>query len=727
MSLVRHVTVAARGAAKGWVRGVGARARAAHADGARPSLSAVILPGRRAPSALRVGGVRGPFAVGRSICARATDAPDAATSGAVADMETAVAEAGEKIRALKAAGATNADEAVQAGVAELKALKARLAELQGPPSSGAAESTPQKPEQQQKLKQQQKQRGGGGGKKKRTNDDETQQKQPEGGTSSAEEVKAVRLGKVKRMRDAGDEPFAYRFDRTARASELQTKYAELKDGEEVAGDTHAVCGRVKACRKFGKLAFLQIEDDGGAVQLFVDKRRVDAGPGGDGAFKKIIDLVDMGDIVGAVGTPKRTEKGELSIVIDEFVMLTKSLLPLPDKFKGLTDTETRYRQRYVDLIASPDVRETFRARAAIVSGIRRFLDDRAFMEMETPVLESRAGGADAKPFNTFHNALGMDLTMRIATELHLKRLVVGGFERVYEMGRVFRNEGLSTRHNPEFTSVEVYQAYADVEDMLELTEAMICEAAGKVRGLDGLALRVPYGDEIVDLGARPWRRATMNDLVSERCGLDVLNTFGAGRGGEHEGDLEACKAAAETALRALGDGEALAGVAGVQSAPSVGHVLNELFEAAVESRLRQPTFVLNHPVEISPLAKPHRAEKGVTERFELFVVGRELANSFSELTDPVDQRARLEAQIATHKKAQAEHRARAEAAGKEALELFEQDEYPIELDEDFVTALEYGMPPTAGMGLGVDRLVMLLTDSPSIRDVIAFPLLKKLE
>ena len=727
MSLVRHVTVAARGAAKGWVRGVGARARAVHADGARPSLSAVILPGRRAQHALRVGGVRGPFAVGRSICARATDVPDAATAGAVADMEIAVAEAGEKIRALKAAGATNADEAVQAGVAELKALKARLAELQGPPSSGAAESKPQKPKQQQKLKQQQKQQGGGGGKKKRTNDDETQQKQPEGGTSSAEEVKAVRLGKVKRMRDAGDEPFAYRFDRTARASELQTKYAELKDGEEVAGDTHAVCGRVKACRKFGKLAFLQIEDDECAIQLFVDKKRVDAGPGGAGAFKKIIDLVDMGDIVGAVGTPKRTEKGELSIVIDSFSMLTKSLLPLPDKFKGLTDTETRYRQRYVDLIASPEVRETFRARAAIVSGIRRFLDDRTFMEMETPVLESRAGGADAKPFNTFHNALGMDLTMRIATELHLKRLVVGGFERVYELGRVFRNEGLSTRHNPEFTSVEVYQAYADVGDMLELTEEMICAAARRVRGLDGLDLKIPYGDETVDLGARPWRRASMNDLVIERCGLDVMNTFGEGRGGESAGDLEACKAAAERALRALGDGEAMAGVAGVRAAPSVGHVLNELFEATVETRLRQPTFVLNHPVEISPLAKPHRSEKGVTERFELFVVGRELANSFSELTDPVDQRGRLEAQIATHKKAQAEDRLRAEAQGKDALASFEQDEYPIEMDEDFVTALEYGMPPTAGMGLGVDRLVMLLTNSPSIRDVIAFPLLKKLE
>ena len=718
MSLVRHVTVAARGAAKGWVRGVGARARAAHIDGARPSLSAVILPGRRAQSALRVGGVHGPFAVGRSICARATDAPDAATAGAVADMETAVAEAGEKIRALKAAGATNADEAVQAGVAELKALKARLAELQGPPSSSAeAKPKPTKPKQQQKQQ---------GGKKKKTGGDGASA-QASGGTSSAEEVKAVRLGKVKQIRDDGDEPFAYRFDRTARASELQARYADLNDGEEIVGDTHAVCGRVKALRKFGKLAFLQIEDDGGAVQLFVDKKRVDAGPGGAGAFKKIIDLVDMGDIVGAVGTPKRTEKGELSIVIDSFSMLTKSLRPLPDKHKGLTDTETRYRQRYVDLIASPEVRETFRARATIVSGIRRFLDERAFMEMETPVLESRAGGADAKPFNTHHNALGMDLTMRIATELHLKRLVVGGFERVYELGRVFRNEGLSTRHNPEFTSVEVYQAYADVGDMLELTEEMICEAARKVRGLDGLDLRVPYGEETVDLGARPWRRATMNDLVLEQCGIDVLNTFGEGRGGVSAGDLEACKAAAETALRALGDGEALAGVPGVLAAPSVGHVLNELFEATVETKLRQPTFVLNHPVEISPLAKPHRTEKGVTERFELFVVGRELANSFSELTDPVDQRGRLEAQIATHKKAQAEDRLRAEAQGKEALAVFEQDEYPIELDEDFVTALEYGMPPTAGMGLGVDRLVMLLTNSPSIRDVIAFPLLKKLE
>lgn len=273
------------------------------------------------------------------------------------------------------------------------------------------------------------------------------------GTSSAEEVKALRIAKVAQLRDAGAEPFAYRFDRTHTASELQAMHADLENGAEVEGTVEAVCGRVKARRVFGKLAFLSLEDDGGSIQLYCDKKRIDAEE--PGAFKRIVDLVDMGDIVGARGTVKRTEKGELSVAVDSFEMLTKSLLPLPDKFKGLTDVEMRYRQRYVDLIANPEVRDTFRTRAGIVSGIRRFLDDRSFMEMETPVLESRAGGADAKPFNTFHNALGMNLTLRIATELHLKRLVVGGFERVYEMGRIFRNEGISTRHNPEFTSVEV--------------------------------------------------------------------------------------------------------------------------------------------------------------------------------------------------------------------------------------------------------------------------------
>lgn len=620
-----------------------------------------------------------------------------------------MAEAGEKIRALKAAGATNADASVQEGVASLKALKAELAALEKAAGVAPPEPAPapkKKPQQQQKQSQSKK--GGGAGKKGAEG--------AEGGTSSAEEVREIRVGKVAALRDAGEEPFAYRFDRTHTAAELQKAHECLEAGAEVEGVVEAVCGRVKARRVFGKLAFLSLEDDSGSIQLYCDKKRVDAAA--PGTFKRIVDLVDMGDIVGARGVVKRTEKGELSVAVESFEMLTKSLLPLPDKFKGLTDVETRYRQRYVDLIASPEVRDTFRTRAAIVSGIRRFLDDRAFMEMETPVLESRAGGADAKPFNTFHNALGMELTLRIATELHLKRLVVGGFERVYELGRIFRNEGISTRHNPEFTSVEVYQAYADVSDMLELTEEMICQAAERACG----GLVIPYGDETIDLGARPWRRAPMNDLVKEATGVDVMGDFGG-----DAADLEGAKAAAEAALRGLGDKESMAGIPGVAAAPSVGHVLNELFEATVETKLRQPTFVLDHPKEISPLAKPHRAKPGVTERFELFVVGRELANSFSELTDPIDQRQRLEGQIETHREAQEAARAAAEAKGKEALAEYEAELYPIELDEDFVTALEYGMPPTAGMGLGVDRLVMLLTNSPSIRDVIAFPLLKKID
>ena len=637
--------------------------------------------------------------------ARRTDAPTAEELKAAAD---AVAAAGAKVKALKAAGATNSDEAVVAGVATLKELKAELAAMEiaagvTPPPA------PEKPKPAQQKKgggKNQQKKGGGGGNSKGSDAEGA-------GTSSAEEVKALRIAKVAQLRDAGAEPFAYRFDRTHSATQLQSIHEDLANGAEVEGTVEAVCGRVKARRVFGKLAFLSLEDDGGSIQLYCDKKRIDAVT--PGAFRRIVDLVDMGDIVGARGTVKRTEKGELSIAVDSFEMLTKSLLPLPDKFKGLTDVEMRYRQRYVDLIANPEVRDTFRARAGIVSGIRRFLDDRAFMEMETPVLETRAGGADAKPFNTFHNALGMNLTLRIATELHLKRLVVGGFERVYEMGRIFRNEGISTRHNPEFTSVEVYQAYADVSDMLELTEEMICYCCERA---NGGALKIQYGDELIDLGQRPWRRAPMNDLVKEAAGVDVMGDYG------HNGDLAGAKAAAEAALRALGDKESMSGIPGVQQAPSVGHVLNEMFEATVETKLRQPTFVLDHPVEISPLAKPHRAKPGVTERFELFIVGRELANSFSELTDPVDQRTRLESQIETHRVAQEAARAAAEAKGKAALAEYEAELYPIAMDEDFVTALEYGMPPTAGMGLGVDRLVMLLTNSASIRDVIAFPLLK---
>jgi len=527
-------------------------------------------------------------------------------------------------------------------------------------------------------------------------------------TSSPEEVKALRVQKLDALGALGQRGFDYRFDRTKYCDELQREHGGLENGVEVEGSSEAVCGRVMAKRSFGKLAFLSLVDERGSVQLFCDKKRLDETS--PGAFEMITELVDVGDIIGVHGSVKRSDKGELSIVPAKVQMLTKALLPLPDKWHGLQDVEKRYRQRYVDLIVSPDVRNTFKARSNIISTIRRLLDDRGFLEFETPVLHTSAGGADAKPFNTFHNALGMQLTLRIATELHLKRLVVGGFERVYEIGRIFRNEGLSTRHNPEFTSIEVYQAYADVSDMLDLTEEIICQCAMNACG----TLTIPYGDLTIDLSKRPWRRAPMNDLVKEATGVDVM-AFG--------NDLEGAKAAAIPALKAHSK-KAGEGIKGVKTAASVGHVLNEMFEATCESDLIQPTFVLDHPVEISPLAKPHRSKPGVTERFELFVVGRELANSFSELTDPLDQRRRLEAQIVSHAKTAAAQR-EAAAGDKDELKELDDEAYEVELDEDFLAALEYGMPPTAGMGLGIDRLVMLLTNSPSIRDVIAFPLLKK--
>lgn len=494
---------------------------------------------------------------------------------------------------------------------------------------------------------------------------------------SEEELRAARLAKVEQLKQAGQNPYAYRWDVTHHTADLQAKFADLPSGEEAAIEV-SVAGRIVARRVFGKLAFFGLQDETGTIQLYLDKTRIQAGMADmPDAFNHLKQLTDVGDIMGAKGTIKRTEKGELSVYVSEYAMLTKSLLPLPDKWHGLTDIAKRYRQRYVDLIVNPEVRETFRRRALITAAIRRYLDQQGFIEIETPVLMSEAGGADARPFITYHNTLEMDLYLRIATELHLKRLIVGGFEKVFELGRIFRNEGISTRHNPEFTTIEVYQAYADYNDMMALTEAIITTAAQDVLG----TLKITYQGETVDL-TPPWRRVTMHDLVKEKTGID-FSQFQT---------LEEAKAAATQA-----------GLQDIADCPSIGKLLNEAFEQKVEETLIQPTFVLDYPVEISPLAKPHRSKPGLVERFELFMVGRETANSFSELTDPIDQRQRLEEQ----------------AARKAAGDLEAQG-----VDEDFLTALEYGMPPTGGLGIGIDRLVMLLTDSPSIRDVIAFPLLK---
>ncbi|KAI3822920.1 hypothetical protein L1987_10521 [Smallanthus sonchifolius] len=518
-------------------------------------------------------------------------------------------------------------------------------------------------------------------------------------TSDRDAIRAIRLKKVEELRSKGFEPYAYKWDRTHTANQLQEIYKDLENGEESnsENDQVSIAGRIVARRAFGKLAFLTLRDDSGTIQLYCEKERLV-----NDQFEQLKNLVDIGDILGASGSIKRTEKGELSVCVNSFLILTKSLLPLPDKFHGLTDVDKRYRQRYVDMIANPEVADVFRKRAKIVSVIRQTVESVGFIEVDTPVLQGAAGGAEARPFITHHNSLGRDLYLRIATELHLKRMLVGGFEKVYEIGRIFRNEGISTRHNPEFTTIEIYEAYSDYENMMNMAEEIVTQCALAVNG----KLTVDYQGAEINL-ERPWRRETMHSLVKEATGIDFI---------ELGNNLNALK---EATFNALNMGPNNQDRHLIEACSSVGHVLNEVFEMVVESTLVQPTFVLDYPVEISPLAKPHRRHAGLTERFELFICGRELGNAFSELTDPLDQRGRLEEQVKQHNQ-------KREAAVSKASDTKDDDDasYEVTLDEDFLTALEYGMPPASGMGLGIDRLVMLLTNSASIRDVIAFPVLK---
>ena len=489
------------------------------------------------------------------------------------------------------------------------------------------------------------------------------------------ELRATRLQKAESLRQLGHGPYAARFETSHRLQTLQQAHADLSPGQE-RDESVRVAGRVMARRVMGKLAFFTLSDETGSIQLFIEKATLTASmPEEPEAFGHLTSLVDSGDLLGVAGSLRRTDRGELSVKVKHWELLSKSLLPLPDKWHGLTNVEKRYRQRYLDLIVTPGSRETFRRRAHLISTLRHDLDGRGFLEIETPVLQPEAGGADARPFETYHNSLDLGLYLRIATELHLKRLVVGGFERVYELGRIFRNEGISTRHNPEFTSLEIYQAYADYHDMLELTERLIAKAAREVCG----TTQIGYQGDVINLSP-PWRQVTMHQLVAEVTGMD-FQCF--------EDRAEAAEAMAAAGLEVP------------DAADSVGRLLNAAFEQRVEAGLIQPTFVLDYPVEISPLARAHRTKPGLVERFELFIAGRETANAFSELIDPLEQRHRMERQLAR------------KAAG---------DVEAQGVDEDFLTALEHGMPPTGGLGIGIDRLVMLLTDSPSIRDVIAFPL-----
>lgn len=487
-------------------------------------------------------------------------------------------------------------------------------------------------------------------------------------TAELSELLQIRRNKLDELRALGIDPFGTKFNRTHQAGEILAKYSEQpKEELEESSIEVSIAGRIMQKRVMGKASFAHLQDLSGKIQIYV---RADTIPGNK---YQAFDLLDIGDIIGVRGVVFKTKTGETSVKVLDLEVLTKSLLPLPEKFHGLKDVETRYRQRYVDLIVNPDVQKTFITRSRIIQSMRRYLDDRNYLEVETPTLHSIAGGAAARPFITHHNALDMQLYMRIAIELHLKRLIVGGMEKVYEIGRVYRNEGISTRHNPEFTMIELYEAYADYEDIMRLTEELIAHIAQEVLG----TTKIMYQGQEVDL-TPSWRRVSMTDLIKETVGVDFEVKMS---------DEEAHQLAKEHKVP-------------VEKHMTFGHIVNAFFEQFCEHTLIQPTFVTGHPVAISPLAKKKESDPRFTDRFELFIVAREHANAFTELNDPIDQRQRFEAQM-TEK----------EAGNDEAHEM----------DEDFIRALEYGMPPTGGLGIGIDRLVMLLTDAPSIRDVLLFP------
>ena len=485
------------------------------------------------------------------------------------------------------------------------------------------------------------------------------------------EMMRVRREKMDAFRAMGVPPFGHRFEVTDYASALKEKYDYLAEDEEGEEEVR-IAGRLMAIRGHGKASFSTLNDRTGNIQVYFKMDVL-----GEQKYKEEFKRLDIGDIIGIRGVVFKTRRGEVTVRVEDFDLLSKSLRPLPEKFHGLKDVDTRYRQRYLDLMVNHEVREVFRKRTKIIQSIRRYLDTRDFLEVETPVLSTLAGGAAARPFITHHNALDIDLYLRIATELSLKRLIVGGLDRVYEMGRIFRNEGMDVRHNPEFTSIEIYQAFADHRDLMEITEGIVRQAAEDVLG----TTKITYQGVEIDLGSV--RTISMNDAVREETGRDFLS------------------------CQTVDEARAMAREIGVpfEERHGIGGILNAAFEEQVEDGLMQPTFITGHPTEISPLAKRNADDPRITDRFEFFVYGRELANGFTELNDPIDQEQRFMDQLAQR-----------EAGDAEAHVM----------DRDFITALEYGLPPTGGLGIGIDRLVMLLTDSPSIRDVLLFPTMKPL-